>query len=141
MATILHRVSQQRLCIDVTVNQAEKTALILGKKLVSCRTFGVALEHKAALMGIAVQPLARSDSASENMKSVVRSSRSCGYLAMTAIANPFNVMFRTIIIVITIGLNKSSNVLSFILQVHCDCSTKHVLSFHFLTQCAHACSN
>ena len=88
----------------MTLNQREKTALILGKKLVSCRTFGVALEHKAALMGIAVQPLARSDIASENMKSVVRSSRSCGYLAMTAIANPFSVMFRTITEVMTVDL-------------------------------------
>ena len=84
MATILHSVTQQRLCIEVTVNQTEKTAWILGKYVLLSRTFGVALEHKAALMGIAVQPLARSDSVSEKMKSVVRSSRSCGYLTMTA---------------------------------------------------------
>ena len=57
------------------------------------RTFGVALEQTAALMGIAVQPLARSDSVSENMSRFVRSSRSCGYLTITAITRTFNVMF------------------------------------------------
>ena len=61
MATILHSVTQHRLCIEVTVNQTEKKAWILGMYVVLSRIFGVALEHKAALMGIAVQPLARSD--------------------------------------------------------------------------------
>ena len=107
MATILHSVTQQRLCIEVTVNQIEKTAWILGKYVVLSRTFGVALEHKAALMGIAIQPLARSDSVSEKMKSVVRSSRSCGYLTMTASARPFSTMFRTIITPMIAGLKSS----------------------------------
>ena len=35
------------------------------------RTFGVALEHRAALMGIAVHPVARSESVSENTKRAI----------------------------------------------------------------------
>ena len=47
-------------------------------------------------MGIAVHPTARSDSVSENTSSVVRSSRSCGYMANTAITREFNILFITI---------------------------------------------
>ena len=71
MAIILHMVTQKRLCIDVTVNHTEHKAFIFGMKMLPLSFSGVALEHIAALMGIAVQPLARSNSIKENMKSVV----------------------------------------------------------------------
>ena len=58
------------------------------------RTVGVALEHRAALMGVAVHPMARPDSVSENTSSVVRSSRSCRYMANND--NEFIIMFITI---------------------------------------------
>ena len=60
------------------------------------RTFGVAREHNAALIGMVVNPLARSDRAIENMNSAVRSSRSCGYLVITTITRTFSVIFVTI---------------------------------------------
>ena len=41
-------------------------------------------------MGITVHPLARSESESESIKSVVRSSRSCGYLTITATTITFS---------------------------------------------------
>ena len=112
MATILQSVTQQRLCVDVTGNQVEKKAWILRKYVVLSRKFGVALEHKTALMGITVQPLARSDSVSEKTKSVVRSSRSCGYLTITASARLFNTMFRTTITPMTAGLKSSYSTVS-----------------------------
>ena len=47
MATILHSVTQQRLYIEVTVNQTEKKAWILGKYVVLSRTFGVGAQGGA----------------------------------------------------------------------------------------------
>ena len=60
-------------------------------------------------MGIAVHPVARSDSVSESMKSVVRSSRSCGFLTITAITIPFNVMFNMITALMMTGLISSKS--------------------------------
>ena len=76
------------------------------------RTFGIAPEHNAALMGIAVHPLARSDSVIENMKSVVRSSRNCGYLTITAIAKTFKVIFKMITALMTETLISSKSLTS-----------------------------
>ena len=63
-------------------------------------------------MGIVVHPLARSDSASDNIKSVVRSSRSCGCLTITAITREFSAKFSTVIATMMAGLKSSkSNIL------------------------------
>ena len=86
--------------------------------MVISRTYGVALEHKAALMGIAVQPLARSDSVSDNMKRVVRSSRSCGCLTITAITREFSVIFTTITALMKTGLMSSKPVRSILSLVN-----------------------
>ena len=58
-------------------------------------------------MGIVVQPLARSDSVSENMNNVVPSSRSCGYLNITAITIEFNTMFVMMIVLVMAGFKIS----------------------------------
>ena len=49
-------------------------------------------------MGITVHPVARSESESESIKSVVRSSRSSGYLKITTTTKTFSVMFSLYII-------------------------------------------
>ena len=66
-------------------------------------TRGVAFEQRAALIGINVHPAARSATDSENMNRVVRSSRSCGYRAITAITRAFIVTSMMITELITIG--------------------------------------
>ena len=78
-----------------------------GKGLKRLRIFGDVLEHTGALMGITVHPVARQESESESMKNVVRSSRSCLYLTITAIMIPFNAMFSVITALITTGLISS----------------------------------
>ena len=98
------------------MNQTEHKAFVFGRKPFPLSSSGVALEHRAALMGIAVQPLARSDSAKENMKSVVRSSRSCGYLAMTAITILFSITFITTIALMIIGSALSVSPISMFIQ-------------------------
>ena len=55
-------------------------------------------------MGITVHPVARSESESESMKNVVRSSRNCLYLTITAIMIPFNALFSMITELMTTGL-------------------------------------
>ena len=74
-----------------------------GKKETACRTVGVAGEHTAALMGIAVQPDARSDTDSDNMNNVVRSSRRSGYVAITAITKVFVMIVSVITALIITG--------------------------------------
>jgi len=76
---------------------------ILGRKTTASRADGVDGEHTAALMGIAVQPDARSDTDSDSMKSVVRSSRKSGYDAITAITNEFMMMFSVITAPMIVG--------------------------------------
>ena len=60
------------------------------------RTFGDAFEHRVALMGITVHPVARSESETESIRSVVRSSRSSGHLKITTTTTTFSVMFSMI---------------------------------------------
>ena len=72
-------------------------------------------------MGITVHPVARSESVSENMKSVVRSSRSFGYLTITATTMTFSVILSTITELMSIGLISSKSI-TFILA----CPTKNV---------------
>ena len=76
------------------------------------RTFGDAFEHRAALMGIAVHPVARSESESESIKSVVRSSRSSGYLKITTTTTTFSVMFSMIVSLMIVGFITSKSYLS-----------------------------
>ena len=85
------------------------------------RTCGDAFEHTAALMGITVHPLARSESVSENMKSVVRSSHSCWYLTSTAITVTFSVILSIITALTIIGLISSKSVTSILA-----CPMKHI---------------
>ena len=77
--------------------------LIFGKYCVMFRTVGVALEHKAALMGMPVHPATRSDTESDSMNHAVRSSRSSANLTSSAIRMEFMTMFRTITQLITTG--------------------------------------
>ena len=64
----------------------------LGQVLKQVMNYWRCFEHTAALMGIAVHTLARSESVSESKKSVVRCSRSCGYLTITAITITCNIL-------------------------------------------------
>ena len=75
----------------------------------SLRTVSDVFEHTSTLMGIVVHPLARSDSASDTIKSVVRSSRSCGCLTITAITREFSAKFSTMIATIINGLTSSNS--------------------------------
>ena len=80
-------------------------------------TVGVALEHTAALMGKAVHPSARSDIDRENMKSVVRSSRSSRNRAITAITRMLNTIFRTmtaLIIAAFVSLVSCGGIMTFL---------------------------
>ena len=71
-------VSQHRLYIELNANHHTIKPCTLGRSPNMSVTSGVALEHRTALMGMKVHPAARSDTDSENMNRLVRSSRSCG---------------------------------------------------------------
>ena len=66
-----------------------------------CFTLGVALEHTAALRGNTVNPLARSDTDRDKMKSAVQSPRNSAYLRNTAIRTEFATILQTVITLIT----------------------------------------
>ena len=76
MKMALDTVSQHKLYIEVMPNHQTKNAWIFGRKVSLPTESVVAFEHRAALIGMNVQPAARSDTDNENMNKVVRSSRS-----------------------------------------------------------------
>ena len=91
------------LWVELNPNHQKQNICILGKYWVVSRMLGVALEHKAALIGMAVQPPAKSATQSVNINSDVRSSRSAGYRAKTAMTSEFVMIFTTITVLMIAG--------------------------------------
>ena len=92
----LATVRQHKLYIELKPNHHINKTCNLGRKSTMHTTPGVAREQRTALMGMHVHPEARSDIDNENMSNVVRSSRSCGFRAITAIRNEFNIIIMQI---------------------------------------------
>ena len=68
VATVLLNSSQLRLLTELKTHHIIHICGMFGKYSCMYRTLGVALEHRAALVGIKVQAATRSESASENRK-------------------------------------------------------------------------
>ena len=66
----------------------------------------------AALTSTHVHPVARSESVRESSKSVVRSSRSCGYLTITAMTIRFTVILNINTTLMSTGIIWSKSVTS-----------------------------
>ena len=73
MAINLEMATQRRVCAELKVNHHWQNICTWGRYLVDSHRVGVPLEQKAALTGMAVHPLAKSDRQSEHMNSVVQS--------------------------------------------------------------------
>ena len=103
MVIVFDKVSEHRLYIELKPNHHTRMECTVGRYPDVLATLGVAFEQRAALIGINVQPAERSDTDSENMNRVVRSSRSCGYRMITAITRVFMIIFKMITTLITTG--------------------------------------
>ena len=80
---------------------------------------GVALEHKAALIGMAVQPPAKSATHIVKINSDVRSSRSAGYRAKTAMTTAFVMIFSTITVLMMAGFTSLNSYKSMTIELMC----------------------
>ena len=88
---------------ELNPNHQKQNICILGKYWVVSRMLGVALEHKAALIGMAVQPPAKSATHIVKINSDVQSSRNAGYRAKTAMTSAFVMIFSTITVLMMAG--------------------------------------
>jgi len=98
----LDPVSQHKLYIDAIPNHQVKKQWTFDRYVSEPTVSVVALEQRAALMGMKVHPAARSASDSDSMNSVVRSWRSSGYRAITAITSEFAITFMAITVLMTV---------------------------------------
>lgn len=118
IATALDMFTQHKLYIETELNYHVVKPLTFGRYLCSFRIDGIALEQIAATRGIAVHPFARSAAESDTMNSVLRSSRSSGYLAITAITSVFKIRLSIISARIIAGFTLSYSTIAAVCRIN-----------------------